>query len=275
MNTPFSVITSVYKNDRPEFIKIAFDSITIEQTLCPDEVIVVIDGPVSDDINNTIQEYCDSYPSLFRIIRLEENKGLGNALRIGVESARNELIARMDSDDYAMPERFYKQVKYLSQNPDVDIVGSNMGEFIGDPTNTVGVREVPAENNRIYTYIKNRCPFNHITVMYRRKAVLKAGNYLDWHYNEDYYLWIRMALNRCKFANLPEILCMARVGKDMYARRGGWKYFKSEALLQNYMYNKGVISFFRLIYNVLIRFVLQVCMPNSLRGFIFKHLARK
>lgn len=111
--------------------------------------------------------------------------------------------------------------------------------------------------------------------MFRKSAVLKSGGYEDWHYNEDYFLWIRMLLTECKFANLPQVLVNVRVGKDMYARRGGWKYFKSEAGIQRYMFDKGLISFPRYGYNVLGRFVLQVVMPNSLRAFLFQKLFRK
>lgn len=275
MKSKFSVITSVYKNDKPEFIRQAFDSITIGQTLCPDEVVVVIDGPVSQEIDAVIDEYTQLHSQLFNIIRLPENKGLGNALKVGLEASKYDIIARMDSDDYSVPERFAKQIEYLELHPEVDIVGGNMGEFIDAIDNIVGVRYVPEYSVDINNYLKVRCPFNHTTVMFKKQAVMNAGGYLDWHYNEDYYLWIRMALNNCTFANLPDILCYARVGKDMYARRGGWKYFKSEAKLQKYMFDKGLISFFRMGYNILLRFVLQVCMPNKLRGFVFRKFARK
>jgi glycosyltransferase involved in cell wall biosynthesis len=275
MGLKFSVITSVYKNDKPEFIRQAFDSITIGQTLCPDEVVVVIDGPVSQEINVVMDEYTQLHPQLFNIIRLPENKGLGKALKIGLEASKYDIIARMDSDDYSTLERFTKQVAYIELHPEIDIVGGNISEFIDNVENVVGSRCVPLAHNQICDYMKVRCPFNHMTVMFRKQAVMNAGGYLDWHYNEDYYLWIRMALNNCTFANLPDILCYARVGKDMYARRGGWKYFKSEAKLQKYMFDKGLISFFRMGYNVLLRFVLQVCMPNKLRGFVFRKFARK
>lgn len=275
MGLKFSVITSVYKNDKPEFIRQAFDSITIGQTLCPDEVVVVVDGPVSQEINVVIDEYTQLHPQLFNIIRLPENQGLGKALKIGLEASKYDIIARMDSDDYSIPERFAMQVAYIESHPEIDIVGGNISEFIDNVDNVVGSRCVPLSHNQICDYMKVRCPFNHMTVMFKKQTVMNAGGYLDWHYNEDYYLWIRMALNNCTFANLPDILCYARVGKDMYARRGGWKYFKSEAKLQKYMFDRGLISFFRMGYNVLLRFVLQVCMPNKLRGFVFRKFARK
>ena len=275
MGLKFSVITSVYKNDKPEFIRQAFDSITIGQTLCPDEVVVVVDGPVPNEIDELVESYKGNNPQLFNIVRLSHNAGNGNASRVGIQNAKYDIVARMDSDDYSVPERFEKQIAYLITHPEVDVVGGNMGEFIGNINNVVGKRFVPSLNNEIFSFLKRRCPFNHITVMYRKASVMSAGSYMDWFCNEDYYLWIRMALNNCTFANLPDILCYARVGKDMYARRGGWKYFKSEAKLQKYMFDKGLISFFRMGYNVLLRFVLQVCMPNKLRGFVFRKFARK
>ncbi|MCM1140285.1 MAG: hypothetical protein NC453_17090 [Muribaculum sp.] len=108
-----------------------------------------------------------------------------------------------------------------------------------------------------------------------RSRVVAVGNYLDWLFNEDYYLWIRMAEAGYGFANLPDILVNVRVGKDMYARRGGWRYFKSEKGLQDYMLKRKMISMPRYCYNVLGRFVIQVAMPNRLRGFIFQKLFRK
>lgn len=276
----FSVVMSVYKSDKPEFFRQALDSITVEQTLQPTEIVLVVDGPVPGLIDDIIAHYQSWYsdsnePCYFNVVRLEKNGGLGNALKVGVETARYDYIARMDSDDISLPYRFEKQAEFLANNSDVDIVGSNISEFIDNQSNIVGSRVVPESSEAIYNYMKSRCPLNHMTVMFRKSAVQAAGGYIDWHYNEDYYLWVRMALKGCKFANLPLTLCNVRVGADMYARRGGYKYFKSEADLQRYMYKNGLISVFRLWYNVMLRFVLQVCMPNWLRGLVFKYLARK
>lgn len=276
----FSVVMSVYKSDKPEFFRQALDSITVEQTLQPTEIVLVVDGPVHGLIDDIIAHYQSWYsdpnePCYFNVVRLEKNGGLGNALKVGVETARYDYVARMDSDDISLPYRFEKQAEFLANNCDVDIVGSNISEFIDNQSNIVGSRVVPESSEAIYNYMKSRCPLNHMTVMFRKSAVQAAGGYIDWHYNEDYYLWVRMALKGCKFANLPLTLCNVRVGADMYARRGGYKYFKSEADLQRYMYKNGLISVFRLWYNVMLRFVLQVCMPNWLRGLVFKYLARK
>lgn len=275
MKQKFSIVTSVYRNDKPEFVIRALDSITVLQSLQADELVLIVDGPVPKKLEEIIKEREERYPDLYHVLWLEENGGLGNALRLGVETAKNDIIVRMDSDDVASPYRFQKQIEYLQNNPECDVVGGQMTEFIDDEENIVGSRIVPQTNEEIYLWLKSRCPLNHVTVAMRRSKVLAVGNYIDWHYNEDYYLWIRMAEAGFKFANLPDTLVNVRVGKDMYARRGGWKYFKSEKGLQDYMLRKKMISLPRYIFNVAVRFGVQAAMPNSVRGFVFQKLFRK
>ena len=270
----FSVIMSVYAGDKAEYLQASIDSI-YANTLQPNEIVLVVDGPVGDDISRVIKKYENQWPENLKVILLEDNKGHGNARRVAMDNASYEIIAVMDSDDICVPERFAKQIDYIKNHPEVSVVGGNIAEFIDTVSNVVGCRVVPGENSEIYKYLKRRCPFNHVSVMFRKAAVESAGGYIDWHYNEDYYLWIRMAEKGYKFANLPEILVNVRVGKDMYQRRGGWKYFISEYKLQKYMLAKGVISCPIFAWNVILRFLLQVVFPNNLRGFIFQKLARK
>ena len=213
----FSVCTSVYKNDNPEYIKEALDSLLVYQSVKPTEIVLVQDGPVPYETSRLLQDYLDKYGKLFHIIKLEKNGGLGNALKIGVENAKYDIIARMDSDDIAAPDRFEKQIAYLESHPECDIVGGQMTEFIGEPEHIVGRREVPLTNEEIYDYMKSRCALNHVTVMFRKEAVLKAGNYQDWFWNEDYYLWVRMMMVGCKFANIPDVAVNVRSGADQYA----------------------------------------------------------
>lgn len=272
-HTPFSVAISVYKSDDPKFFDRALFSITEMQTIKPDEIVLVVDGPVCEELNRVIEKYERLY-SIFHIIRLEKNGGLGNALKIAVESSKCDLIARMDSDDVSLPTRFEQQLRYFEEHPEVDIVGGDITEFIGDESNIVGKRVVPKTNEEIREYMKKRCALNHVSVMYKRDAVQGAGGYQDWFCNEDYYLWIRMWLNHAVFANTGSILVNVRVGKEMYQRRGGWKYFKSEAKLQSFMLKKGVIRVPRYLVNVSERLILQVLVPNKVRGFLFQKLAR-
>ena len=270
----FSVCTSVYKNDSAEFIRIALDSMLLYQSVKPNEIVLVQDGPVPYEISQLLIDYKDKYGDIINVIKLAENKGLGNALKLGVENAKYSLVARMDSDDICLLDRFEKELKYLDEHPECDIVGGQMTEFVDNPENIVGKREVPLTHEEIYAYMKSRCGLNHVTVMFRKEAVLRAGNYQDWFWNEDYYLWVRMMMVGSHFANLPDVLVNVRSGTDQYARRGGMKYYKSEKDIQKLMRDNGLISWPRYCFNVLVRWSVQVAMPNWLRGFVFQKLFR-
>jgi len=271
----FSVCTSVYKNDKPEFVMEALNSMLVHQSIKPSEIVLVQDGPVPDDLADLLHEYEGKYTEVFNIIRLEKNGGLGNALKLGVENAKYDLCARMDSDDICLPDRFEKQLAYLEAHPDCDIVGGQMTEFIDTPDNIVGRREVPLTNEEIYEFMKSRCALNHVTVMFRKEAVLKVGNYQDWFWNEDYYLWVRMMMHHCVFANIRDVAVNVRSGANQYARRGGKKYFDSEIGIKKLMLEKGMISRKEYLINYIERFIIQLMLPNSVRGWVFRTFARK
>ena len=270
----FSVVTSVYKSDNPVFFDRALSSITELQTVIPDEVVLVVDGPVSDDLNEVIAKYEKKY-DIFNVIRLEKNGGLGNALKIAVENTKYELIARMDSDDVSVSTRFEEQLRFFDMYPQIDIVGGNITEFIGEESNIVGTRIVPKSNEDIREYMKVRCAMNHVSVMYKKTAVQSAGGYQDWFCNEDYFLWIRMWLKGAVFANTGTTLVNVRVGEDMYSRRGGIKYCKSELKLQTYMLKKKLIEKHTFLFNCAKRIIVQILMPNKIRGWVFRALARE
>lgn len=275
MSLQFSVITSVYKNDKPEYIRVALDSLLVQQTVKPDEIVLVQDGPVSHETSRLLLEYKDNYGEKLNVIKLTQNKGLGNALMLGVENAKYDIVARMDSDDICAPDRFEKQLAYLESHPECDIVGGQITEFIDTPDNIVGKREVPCDNDAIYHYMRSRCALNHPTVMFKKKAVLDAGNYQDWFWNEDYYMWIRMMEQGCVFANLPDVLVNMRSGLDQYGRRGGKKYFDSEIGIKKLMLEKGMITRKEYFINYIQRFIIQLMLPNSVRGWVFRTFARK
>lgn len=265
----YSVLMSLYIKEKPEYLRLAVDSM-LNQTVKPDEIVIVEDGPLTDALYAVLDEYGDKITR----VRNEKNLGLGLALNLGLKVCRNELVARMDTDDISKPERCEVQLHYFEQHPETDIVGGDIAEFIGDESNIVGKRMVPQTNAEIREYMKKRCAFNHMSVMYKKTAVEAAGGYQDWFWNEDYYLWIRMWLNGAVFGNTGTVLVNVRVGKEMYQRRGGWKYFKSEAKLQRFMLKKHIIGYPRYLANVSQRLVLQVLMPNKMRGFVFRTFAR-
>lgn len=270
--TKFSVSMCVYTNDNPEHFHQSIESV-INQTIKPDEIVLVVDGPIPQSIENVINIYKED-ESFFKVIRLQQNVGHGNARRIGLEKCQHELVALMDADDISLQDRFEKQLRCFQDDSKLSIVGGNIKEFINTIDNIVGVRKVPEDDAAIKKYLKKRCPFNQMTVMFKASDVKKAGGYIDWFNEEDYYLWLRMYLNNATFRNLSDILVYARVGEEMYSRRGGWKYFKSEARLQKYMLKNNIINFAEYTYNVLIRFIVQVVLSNKIRGFVYSKFAR-
>ena len=271
--SPFSVCMSVYFKDKPVDLRTAVGSVCF-QTVPPGEIILVVDGPIPRELDREVCLLADEI-EILKVIRLEINQGHAVARQMGLEAASNELVAVMDSDDIALSTRFEKQLEVFRKHPEVSIVGGLIYEFIDDPSNVVGIRMVPQNDDEIKSYMRSRCPMNMVTVMLRKTEVQKAGGYLDWYCEEDYYLWVRLVLMGCCFHNIQENLVYVRVGKGMYARRGGWRYFKSESALQKYMWRHHLISFPRFVYNVAGRFVVEVIMPDKLRGLIFQKLLRK
>ena len=272
MKEGFSVSMCVYHGDDAAHFQTAVESV-LTQSCLPEEIILVVDGPVPEPLEEVISVY-EKNP-LFRVLRLEKNCGHGAARRAGLEACRCGLVALMDADDICVPERFALQMAAFAAHPEACVIGGQIEEFIGTPQQTVGKRVVPLTDGEIKAYLKKRCPFNQVTVMLRKQAVNEAGGYLDWYCDEDYYLWLRLFLAGGFFANVPETLVMVRVSEDMYARRGGWKYFQSEARLQKYMYRQKIITLPQYCVNVMKRFIVQLLLSNKLRGWVFRRLARE
>lgn len=271
----FSVLMSVYKNEKPENFVEAMDSV-LDQTLLPNEIIVMRDGPVSDRMQNTIDRYLKGkYGSIFSYYPMEQNQGLGNALKIGVEKAKYDYIARMDTDDIAEPNRFEFQTSFMEKHPEISVCGGQIYEFIGSKGNVAGKREVPLTHDEISEFMRKRNPFCHMTVMFKKQDVLDAGNYIEMHLVEDYYLWCRMFIKGYRFANLPEILVYARTDENMYQRRGGYKYFLSWKAIEKFKLDNGITKRSEYMKTLAMRFCVQVLTANKVRGIILKKFARK
>lgn len=276
MKQAFSVSMCVYGGDNPSYFDLALDSV-VNQTVQPAEIVLTVDGPIPQTIEDVIERHRTQLaqsPIDFRVVYLEKNMGHGEARRICFNHCQYNLIALMDADDLSVPDRFEQQLAVFEKYPELSIVGGNIHEFIGTPDNCVGKRIVPEDDAAIKAYMQKRCPMNQVTVMFRKADVAEVGGYIDWFCEEDYYLWLRLALAGKQFANVPENLVNVRVGEEMYQRRGGWRYFKSEAKLQGFMLKKGMIGLPRYAVNVAQRLVLQVLMPNKLRGYVLQKFAR-
>lgn len=273
-SVPFSVLMCVYKNDNSTYFKQALESVS-SQTVKPSEIVLVIDGPIPKETRDNINDFALKNQDIFNIIDLKINVGHGKAKNIGLKKCTYELVAIMDSDDICTKDRFEKQLLYFKKHPETSILGGIISEFSKNINISLGQRSLPSTHSEIKKFLKMRCPMNHMTVMFKKSEVIEAGGYLDWHYNEDYYLWIRMYLSGAIFSNLNDIIVYARVNDEFYLRRGGWKYFVSESKLQYFMFQKNIINIFRLTFNILIRFFVQFVVPNKFRKWLFLNFFRK
>ena len=271
-STPFSVLMSVYRKESPEFLREALDSV-FGQTAVPAEVVLVEDGPLTDELYALLDDYGNSHPELKRV-PLSENRGLGLALQEGMLHCSNELVARMDTDDISVATRFERQLAEFEKNPGIDICGSHIKEFEGTPDHIVAERRVPLTHDDCKRYQRRRDAFNHVSVMFRKTAVLKAGNYQHCPLMEDTLLWANMFKTGATAMNIDDYLVLVRIGKDMYERRGGMAYFKKYRKARRVIYQTGFISWWDYAYTIVIQFVVAI-IPNSLRGFVFKKLLHK
>lgn len=267
----FSVLLSLYYKESPLFLSQSLHSL-FSQTLLPSEVILVKDGPLNNDLERVISEFQRQY-SLLKTISLPTNQGLGYALNEGMKYCSYDLVARMDTDDIAKPDRFQKQMEVFSRNPDVDVCGTWVDEFEDNILNVNSIRKVPEFHKDILRFAKRRNPINHPTVMFKKSSVLRAGGYMHFPYFEDYYLWVRMLNKGAVFYNIQESLLSFRVSPDMFKRRGGFKYAMTELRLQFVYLKMGFISFPCFVKNVLIRFITRL-IPNSLRSYLYKKIVR-
>ncbi len=269
INQEFSVLMSVYYKDNPQWLKEAIESV-INQTVKPSQILLVIDGPIGKDLEEIISNFAEKLD----ILRLKENSGLGIALQKGLELCKYPLVARMDSDDISLPIRFELQLKEFSNNSNLSILSGFVQEIDCDTKEELSIRKVPLTDVDIKQYIKTRSPFNHPCVMFKKDDVLKVGNYQPFHFLEDYYLWIRMVKNNFNMKNLPKVMLNMRVNKNLYVRRGGYKYFRNNIFLNKEMLKLGIINYPFYIFNIVVRFSAQVLMPNKLRELFYKKALR-
>lgn len=268
----YSVLMSVYAKEKAAYLKTAMNSMFC-QTIPTDDFVLVCDGELNNELNAVVDEMEQKYKNILHIVRLERNRGLGNALNIGNQHCKNELVARMDSDDISMSNRCEKQLAVFREHQDVAIVSGIVEEF-SRSTDQIKARRVPPETQeQILKFAKKRNPFNHPCVMYKKSAVEASGEYQTLYLLEDYFLWIRMLQKGFVGYNLQEPLLWMRTSSEMYKRRAGWKYAKSQERLFHYMRKSGFIGYRDYIKSVLFRGVISI-IPNWLRKFIFKTLLR-
>lgn len=269
----YSVIMSVYFKVKPNDLKMSIESI-MNQTYKTNEFILIKDGKLTDEQEKVLNEIIKKNKNIFRIVEFAENKGAGVAYNKGIELCTNKWAAIMDSDDYAVETKFEKQMKYLSENDNIDVIGSNAVEFIENIDNVVSTRIMPETNDEIVKFAHGRCPIIQPTAIFNVDAAKKAGSYQHSPLTEDYDLYIRMIMNNCKFYTYQEILYYVRTSEDFFKRRGGIKYLKP---ILSFKYKYFKLGFFSLKDYVITAgsSLVVSLMPNFIRTFIYKKFLRK
>ena len=266
------MLMSIYKNEKPEYLKQALESI-LNQTLLPNEILIVKDGLLTPELDKILYEYA-AKNKIIKFLKFEKNRGLGLALRDGVLACKNELIARMDTDDIAKPDRFEKQMQYLKYNSRIALLGSWVTEFSDNESKPDTVTKLPCTYEDIKEFSKKRNPFRHMTVIFKKSAVIDSGNYRDFLWFEDYDLWVRILQKGYIVANIPEYLVNVRADRTMFNRRGGIKYIQQEVMFEKFLLDINYINRIEFVQNILLRIVIRI-LPNKIRIIIYKKLLRK
>lgn len=268
----FSVLLSIYSKENAFFLEACLKSIFDEQTVKPNEIILIKDGSLTPELEMMILDLQKKNPFL-KVYGYRKNKGLGYALNYGIRKCSNELVFRMDTDDISVPGRFEKQLKYLENNPEVTIVGSTINEFLHTPNDISQTRQVPLNPSDIESKKDKRNPFNHMTVLFKKSIIIKVGGYIDMPGYEDYYLWMRL-LQKHKGANIDEPLVHARIGNNMIERRQGISFLKKEIKFQRRLLKDSLIDYSKFIRNILVRGFPRI-LPVFLLKFLYAKLLRK
>lgn len=272
-NTSYTVLMSVYIKEKAEYLKLSIQSM-LDQTIPPDEFILVKDGPLTTELEAVVEYYERKCPGLFTIISNETNLGLGPALAKGIVVSRNELIARMDSDDVSEKTRCEKQLAAFEKDSKLEMVGSFEAEFIGEKDNIVSVHRVPETHDEITKFMRRRCAILHPTVMYKKSAVIRSGNYHSVPLYEDYDLFARMVLEyNVRSYNIQENLYYIRTSEDFFKRRGGLKYARTVLNFKWNQHKKGYMSLTDFCISGLGQAFVCV-LPNTLRKAVYLKLLR-
>ncbi len=270
----YSVLMSVYKNDDPDFLARALRSIYEDQTVKPDEIVVVFDGPLTVELYAVLNEFRVGKENVVKYYPQEENHGLGEALRIGSEKCACDYILRMDSDDISDPHRFERQIAYVENHPDIDVLGTDIAEFNISLDEDMRVRSCPEHHDDIVRMGKKRNPMNHVSVCMKKTALKKCGGYKTLLFLEDYYLWLNMIAAGCKLANIHESLVYVRVGNGFDSKRGSKERITGWKTLQDFMLEHGMINKKEAMMNMLyIRAFVNT--PSGVKKVLYEKLLRK
>jgi glycosyltransferase involved in cell wall biosynthesis len=264
------VLMSVYHREQPHALAQALESLCV-QTEAPAEVVLVKDGPLGAPLEQVIDAFRQRLPLC--VVALPVNVGLAEALNAGLRAVSQPWVMRFDSDDLCVPQRVQWQREAIEAGL-ADVIGGQIDEFEHDPSQAHQSRAVPLQHSDLVRFARRRNPFNHMTVCFRTDLVTSAGGYPLILWMEDYALWLTLMSRGARTMNLPQVLVHARVGNGMLARRGGWRYVRSEWRLQALAYRLGIKPLHRMLMDGLARSAVFLA-PLSLRAWVYRTLLRR
>lgn len=253
---------AVYKGDNASQVNLALNSI-ISQTKVPDEFIVVVDGPISQGVEDILIKF--SSEKLIKIVWLDDNVGRGQARNAAINFSTGELISIMDSDDIARPDRLEHQFNFMLSR-DVDMCGGFIEEFSDEPGDLGVLRKVPLEDRKIRSQLRYRSAFNHVTLTFKRSLYDSVNGYRALNHAEDWDFYLRCASQKVIFANMD--LVLVDVKKNI-SRRGGISNFNEEVIVLLGAYKRGQTTLINLIFQIVFRFVKAV-LPMQVRKRLHK-----
>lgn len=270
---PFSVLMSVYIKENPNYFDQSLKSIE-QQTILPNEVILVEDGPLTSELYEVVDKHKLIWNNKLKIVKRAHNGGLGSALRMGTKHVSTDWIARMDTDDISVPDRFETQLKEIVNHPNYAVIGGQVDEFTGTPDNKVGSRQVPQKKEDIYNYIKYRNPFNHPTVMINKNKLLAVGGYKSTDRLEDYNLWVQFVKNKQEVVNLDKVLVHMRVNDNLYQRRGGFRYLRNYMRMKKKWHKQGTGTY-KSVFISDASMIANTIMPEKFRKYLYQNFLHK
>lgn len=264
----YSVLMAVYRGTKVEYFKKSIESM-LSQTVLSNDIVIVKDGEITNELLDVLNKYKEIYPNIINIVELHQNVGLGKALKDGLLQCKNELVARMDDDDIAYPDRCNRLLTEFVNNPTLDLLGSYIHEFCDNENQIVSTRRVPISLDEIRKFSRRKSPFNHVSVMFRKSKVISCGSYSEYRTNQDVELWIRMIHQGCNMRNIPDALVKVRYDRDTFKRRKNSKNIRLMISIWNGFYKKGYCSYIDYLYVLSTQLIIKF-MPNIILSLLQK-----
>lgn len=272
-DTTYSVLMSVYHREKPEYLRQSIQSM-LDQTAMTNDFVLVCDGKLTDNLYKVINAYEEKYPDIFNVVHIDKNMGVGYAANIGLSHCKNELVAKMDSDDISNKKRCELQLEVFNKHPDITLVGTSINEFEGEPDNIVSVRSLPTSHEEICRFAKRRSPFNNQTIMFKKTDIITVGGYASINRCEDYDLFVRILDAGYKSININKPLVNYRLTSDTFKRRGTLENTKNFISIRWNIYKRGYSSFIDFVLPSLTQIFILI-LPIKLRKLIYKVFLRE